>query len=305
MNKFQLALFAISLTIYSCSQQQNNNQNVLVEKSSDDTVVKKAEPAPVAKPVEITYHALKMKDSGRKVFESYTEEQQQLILALNRIDKAHVRRADTLVVPDTFINDRNAYSTFPPSVSALAGVKKIVLFSYPTQTYSIYENGQLLKWGPTSMGKRSSKTPTGLFFTNWKGKEVRSTVDEEWILKWNFNIQNKMGIGWHQYAMPGYPASHSCLRLYADEAKFLYDWADQWTLKKDQLVAKGTPVIVFGEYPFGERKPWLHLLENSKALAISEGEINELIQPYLEQILSEQENSEKVRSKKIDTLQTN
>jgi hypothetical protein len=30
-------------------------------------------------------------------------------------------------------------------------------------------------------------------------------------LRWNFNIENKLGVGWH--SLPGYPASHSCLRL--------------------------------------------------------------------------------------------
>ena len=302
MNKSALnLLFASIALLLSCKQPVEKSElNIpkTVEQPKKDTV-------PVVKPIEITYHALLMKDSGRKVFKEYDEDKQLLILALNRIDKAHLRNADTLVIPDTFIADRNAYSPFPLTVSSLTSVKKIILFSYPSQTYGVYENGSLLKWGPTSMGKKSSKTPTGLFFTNWKGKEVVSTVDEEWILKWNFNISNKGGIGWHQYTMPGYPASHSCLRLYADEAKFLYDWADQWVLQNNQLIAKGTPVIVFGEYPFGSRKPWRNLLEQPKALLISETEINELVSSHLEKILAEQENSEKIRvQRKPDTTQT-
>lgn len=290
---------------FSCTQQANHADGKQTETTpslSDTQVVK---PAPVMDPVEITYHPLRMKDSGRKVFNAYSEDRQLLILALNRIDKANLGRADTLIVPDTFLTDRNAYSVFPASVSGLKEVKKIIFFSYPSQTYGVYENGNLLKWGPTSMGKKNSKTPTGLFFTNWKGKEVRSSVDNEWILKWNFNIQNKMGVGWHQYAMPGYPASHSCLRLYADEARYLYEWADQWTLRNGELIAKGTPVIVFGEYPFGKRKPWLNLLEDAKALIISEAEMNGLVQPYLESILHEQQNLEMIRNQnKVDINST-
>jgi hypothetical protein len=45
-------------------------------------------------------------------------------------------------------------------------------------------------------------------------------------LRWNFNIENKLGVGWH--SLPGYPASHSCLRL--EDAKLLYEWADEWQL---------------------------------------------------------------------------
>ena len=64
-------------------------------------------------------------------------------------------------------------------------------------------------------------------------------------------------------------------------------------------------MIVFGEYPFGSRKPWRNLLEQPKALLISETEINELVSSHLEKILAEQENSEKIRvQRKPDTTQT-
>jgi lipoprotein-anchoring transpeptidase ErfK/SrfK len=305
-NSFPVFAVSLSLLLGAC---QNEPKPTATAKSPEEKPAVEApvpKPQPVEPPVAIRFHALRMKDSGRKVFNGYNAEEQSLILALNRIDKANIGRPDTLIIPDSFIADRNAYSNFPLNVADLSEVKKMVFFSYPSQTYAIYENGKLLKWGPTSMGKKSSKTPTGLFFTNWKGKEVRSTVDDEWILKWNFNISNRGGVGWHQYAMPGYPASHSCLRLYAEEAKFLYDWADQWVLKNDQLIAHGTPVIVFGEYPFGHRRPWLNLLENPDALNISEQEVSDLVAPHLQKILEEQKRSEEVRSnaKTADTSQT-
>lgn len=302
MEKICSGVFILSFIVFSACNQPSKPK--AFAQIAVETPVVKEEPKMVIQPIEIKYHFIRMKDSSKKVFDSYDEEKQALILALNRIDKSNLWRADTLIVPDTFITDRNAYSVFPLKIAALRKVNKMVFFSYPTQTYGIYENGNLLKWGPTSMGKKSSKTPTGLFFTNWKGKEIHSTVNDEWVLKWNFNVMNKFGVGWHQYAMPGFPASHSCMRLYADDAKFLYDWADQWILKKGQLVANGTPVLIFGAYPFGGRKPWFNLLDNPDALKISEEKMNELIQPHLQKILEEQARSEELRAIKVkDTTQ--
>ena len=141
------------------------------------------------------------------------------------------------------------------------------------------------------MGSKKNQTPTGLFFANWKAEETISTVDDEWKLLWNFNIANKLGVGWHQYELPGYPASHSCLRLTETDAKFLYTWADQWVLKDDQNVAvKGTPTIVFGGYDFDGSKSWYALVKNPEALKISESDIEGITKPFLEEILAEQKN---------------
>lgn len=143
------------------------------------------------------------------------------------------------------------------------------------------------------MGKEKDKTPTGLFFTNWKAEETTSTFNDEWKLKWNFNIENKLGVGFHQYELPGYPASHSCLRLLEKDAKMLYTFADEWVLESDQKIElKGTPVIVFGSYDFEGQKPWYDLIENPKALSISKEQLEKVISPYLSTILKEQAKRE-------------
>jgi hypothetical protein len=124
------------------------------------------------------------------------------------------------------------------------------------------------------MGSEEHKTPAGLLFTNWKAEETTSTFDDEWKLRWNFNVENKLGVGWHQYSLSGYPASHSCLRLGETDAKYLYDWADEWKLADSETVkVKGTPVIIFGSYDFTAPKPWFQLIVNPKALNISENEM--------------------------------
>jgi len=220
----------------------------------------------------------------------------QILYAVNRTDSAHFAKMDSVVVPDDLTGDLEFYMPFPLYVPYLKDVKKIIYFSYPTQTFATYENGILMRTGPTNMGKKETKTHKGLFYTNWKAESTISTFSDEWELLWNFNIENKEGIGWHQYALPGYPASHACLRLQEKDARYLYTWADQWVMaNKHEIKVKGTPVIIFGDYNFDAPKPWISLVQNKNALKISEEEIKKQTTPFLEEILKEQtvkDNSE-------------
>jgi hypothetical protein len=147
------------------------------------------------------------------------------------------------------------------------------------------------------MGRKAHPTPVGLYFCNWKAEETISTFNDEWKLKWNFNIENKAGIGFHQYTLPGYPASHSCLRLRETDAKLLYNCAEQWKLnKKEEVLYKGTPVIIFGIYPFDGPKPWMILTTNPAALDLTSAGIEQVLQPYLPSI------KEAVRTRNIEQL---
>ncbi len=221
-----------------------------------------------------------------------------IALAINRTDKANIVKMDSIIVPTDLTGDLEFYMPFPLEVSYLNDVSKIIFFSYATQTFGAYENGQLIRTGPTNMGRKSDRTPTGLFFTNWKAEKTTSTFNDEWDLRWNFNVANKLGVGWHQYELPGYPASHSCLRLQERDAKYLYDWADQWVLKNDEEVSvKGTPVIIFGSYDFDAPKPWYQLATNPEALTISSAEIEKQTFPFLPNILKQQETREAYKGK--------
>mgnify|MGYP002664001932 FL=1 len=98
-----------------------------------------------------------------------------------------------------------------------------------------------------------------------------------------------MGIGWHQYDLPGHHASHSCVRLLEEDAYFMYNWADEWILNKKGTVAlaKGTPVIIFGP-PVFNKKPWLQLIKSPHANDYIEDQINHEIQPFISEILKQQ-----------------
>lgn len=213
----------------------------------------------------------------------------EIVTAINRTDKKNLAKQDSIVIPSDYSGDVVYYLPFPLEVDYLKDVAKVLIFSYPTQTFGAYENGVLTYSGPTNMGRKKDKTPIGLFYTNWKAEKTTSTFDDEWELKWNFNIENKLGVGFHEYTLPGLPVSHSCLRLLEKDAKFLYNWADQWVLADAENVkVKGTPVVVFGAYKFGEPKPWLQLIQNPKALDLSEAQIESEIAPFLKSILEQQ-----------------
>lgn len=265
-----------------------------------DSAIQAEPPKPAIEYTSMIFPA-KKKDSAMAAFnKQFSEEEQYTILALNRLDSKNKWRADTLAIPDKIDHTLMLYSPFPTQLEVLKEVKKMVFFSYPIQAYALYENGKLIKWGPTSMGKKAAQTKRGLMFANWKKELAISTVNSSWKLPFNFNIHNTLGIGWHQYDLPGYPASHSCLRLLMNDAKFMYNWADQWILNKGGATVKanGTPVIVFGDYQWGGKKPWKNLILDPKSNDISVQELNNIINPHLEKILEEQRNREEVVAQK-------
>jgi len=273
---YTLTIFILAiLVLFSCKKQENSKP----EKAKKTIEYKK--PKSIGFHLENTKQWLKInKDDSVKLTIAY---------AINRTDKANFAKIDSVLIPADFSGDLVYYLPFPLHVEALAEVSKILIFSYPAQAFAAYENGELVYTGPTNMGRKKDPTPTGLFFTNWKAEQTTSTFNDEWDLKWNFNIENKLGVGFHQYELPGYPASHSCLRLQEKDAKYLYKWADEWILKDSENVkVKGTPVIVFGSYNFDSPKPWLALVNDPKALDISEAEIENQVKPFLQKILDNQ-----------------
>jgi hypothetical protein len=230
-----------------------------------------------------------------KLNEEFGPERKKIILALNRLDSKNIKRGDSLIVPDTVYNDIIPYSPFSKHVPILDSVKKFLIFSYPIQAFAAYEFGKLVRWGPTSLGKRSTTTPTGLFHTNWKSKETISTVDSSWILPWAFNLDNFEGVSMHQFDLPGYPASHACCRLLDTDAEWIFYWAEQWILTKDgeKIIAYGTPVIIYGKYDNKNPRPWKNMVSNPKVTLIKRKEIEEIIKPYIRTIIerTEERNS--------------
>lgn len=302
MKNLSLSGIAFAALVFTILVQCKNDKEISAQSSSQtlpqkqDSLVETPAPKPAIKYTSMIFPA-KKKDSAMAAFnKQFSEEDRYTILALNRLDDKNKWRADTLAIPDKIDHSLMMYSPFPTQLDVLKEVKKMVFFSYPIQAYAMYENGKLIKWGPTSMGKKAAQTKRGLMFANWKKELAISTVNSSWKLPYNVNVHNTLGIGWHQYDLPGYPASHSCLRLLMNDAKFLYSWVDTWILSNGGATVKanGTPVIVFGDYQWGRKKSWKKLIDDPKANDISVEELNNIINSNLEKILEEQTKRENV-----------
>lgn len=223
----------------------------------------------------------------------YNKVAQNHIFALNRMDARRLDPGDRIIIPDTLVEDWMIYSPFPKKLNILDSIPKTVLISRRIQAFALYENDKLIRWGPVSSGKRSTPTPVGLHYGNYKAERKVSTVNPAWLLPYYFNFMNFEGVGTHQYALPGYPASHACVRLREQDARFIFDWAKQWKLNDNgQVVLKnGTPFMVYGEYDYEAIPSWLHLAKNRLSNFMTEKEL-QIIQQYVLEYFEDERNFE-------------
>jgi hypothetical protein len=208
-----------------------------------------------------TLHSYRLEASSAERQRRLAEPELALLEKLNRRDRAHLSRLTEVVVPDVWTDAELAYSPLPDHWSWAATRPKALVVHQPMQVFGAYESGRLVQWGPVSTGRAETPTPSGLFHLTWKAKSRRSTDNAEWILNWYFNFINSRGVSFHEFELPGRPASHACVRLLQRDAQWLYGWGEQWQLSADQreVVTPGTPVAILGVYDFRRPAPWLSL----------------------------------------------
>jgi lipoprotein-anchoring transpeptidase ErfK/SrfK len=138
-----------------------------------------------------------------------------------------------------------------------------IVVSIPKQRTYLMIGDQVVADGPISSGRRGHDTPRGHFnvmekdpnhhsslygdFVDSSGRIVRAGVSARSDsapsgthfagapMKWFLRLTGE-GVGMHVGILPGYPASHGCIRESVDGAKLFYDYAKV-----------GTPVDV-GDY---------------------------------------------------------
>jgi lipoprotein-anchoring transpeptidase ErfK/SrfK len=127
-----------------------------------------------------------------------------------------------------------------------------IVVSIPKQRAYLMIGEEIVADGPVSSGKRGHETPRGHFtvmekdpnhhsslygdFVDRSGRVVRAGVSAHIdsapsgthfagaVMKWFLRLTGE-GVGMHIGILPGYPASHGCIRESVDGAKLFYDHA--------------------------------------------------------------------------------
>ena len=120
--------------------------------------------------------------------------------------------------------------TWHPEISPAGPV--VVLVSLPNQAMYVYRNGVRIGRTTVSTGTKGHSTPTGVFTI------LQKKVDHESNIYKGAKMPHMQRLTWGGIAMhaghlPGYPASHGCVRLPEDFAKKLYS-----------VTSMGTTVVI-------------------------------------------------------------
>ena len=106
----------------------------------------------------------------------------------------------------------------------------------------VYRDGALIAASAISTGSLGRETPTGVFTILEKKVMHRSTTYDNAPMPYMQRLTSK-GIAIHAGDLPGYPASHGCIRLPNEFAKLLYG-----------VTEVGTPVMITDDVEIAEQK---------------------------------------------------
>ncbi|MGJ4941745.1 L,D-transpeptidase [Bradyrhizobium sp. HKCCYLS1011] len=141
-----------------------------------------------------------------------------------------------------------------------AGEPIMAIVSIKTQKVTFYDADGWIYRAPVSTGITERETPAGVFALLEKDKDHHSTLyDDAWMpnmqrLTWN-------GIALHGGPLPGYPASHGCVRMPYGFAERLFD---KTRIGMRVIIAPDDPAPVEFSHP-------ALLQPNAEALAAASG----------------------------------
>lgn len=97
----------------------------------------------------------------------------------------------------------------------------MLIVSVKSQNVSFYANGKLVSQSPVSTGKASNPTPFGVFSVIQRNRHHRSNIYSGAPMPYMQRL-TWSGIALHEGKLPGYPASHGCIRLPERYADYLW-----------------------------------------------------------------------------------
>jgi hypothetical protein len=97
----------------------------------------------------------------------------------------------------------------------------LVIVSLPDQRLYVYRNGVRIAASTCSTGKLGHRTPTGVFKILQKDKNHHSSTYNDAPMPY-MNRLTWSGVALHAGQLPGYPASHGCVRLPKEFAELLF-----------------------------------------------------------------------------------
>jgi len=106
-----------------------------------------------------------------------------------------------------------------PEVSPAGPV--LIVVSLPEQKMAVFRNGVRIGSSTVSTGTKGHATPTGVFTILQKKVDHESSIYKGAKMP-HMQRLTWSGIAMHSGNLPGYPASHGCVRLPADFAEKLY-----------------------------------------------------------------------------------
>jgi hypothetical protein len=116
--------------------------------------------------------------------------------------------------------------TWHPEISPAGPV--VVIVSLPEQQMYVYRNGVRIGRSTVSTGKKGNATPTGMFTILQKKVRHESNIYKGAQMP-HMQRLTWTGIAMHAGRLPGYAASHGCVRLPIDFAEKLYSVTNNGT----------------------------------------------------------------------------
>ena len=168
------------------------------------------------------------------------------------VEPAHAQFGQKMKKPNEMIAKQAPLKVNQQLLAEATPDKTHIVVSIPKQRAYLMVGDQIVADGPISSGKRGHETPRGHFsvmekdpnhhsslygdFVDRSGRIVRAGVSAHIdsapsgthfagaAMKWFLRLTGE-GVGMHIGILPGYPASHGCVRESPEGAKLFYDHA--------------------------------------------------------------------------------